>query len=51
MEISENTGINEYTIVLEDGKQPFYGLIYSLRLVELEILKIYIKTYLKTRFI
>ena len=36
---------------LEDGKQLFYRLIYSLGLVELEILKTYIKVYLKTGFI
>ena len=47
----ENTGINKYAMELQDGKKPLYGPIYSLRPVELEILKTYIKAYLKTRFI
>ena len=45
------TKLNEYAIDLENGKQPPYGLIYSLGLVELETLKTYIKTHLKTGFI
>ena len=49
--LSERTKLNEYTIDLEDGKQPCYRPIYSLGLVELETLKTYIKTYLKTGFI
>ena len=36
---------------LQDDKQPLYGPIYSLGPVELETLKAYIETYLKTRFI
>ena len=51
MKLPENTGINEHAIELQDGKQPLYGLIYSLRPVELETLKTYIKTHLKTGFI
>ena len=43
--------INEYTIDLDDGKQPAYEPIYSLDLIELEILKTYIETHLKTGFI
>ena len=43
--------LNKYAINLEDYKQPFYGPIYSLGLVELENLKTYIETHLKTRFI
>ena len=43
--------LNEHAIDLEDGKQLPYRLIYSLGLVELETLKTYIETYLKTRFI
>ena len=35
MELPENTGIKEYAIELQDGKQPPYGLIYSLGLVAL----------------
>ena len=51
MEFPENTSINKYTIKLVEGKQPPYGPIYSLGLVELEMLKVYIETYLKTGFI
>lgn len=49
--LPEWTKFNQYVIELEEGKQPPYQLIYSLGLVELEILKTYIKTHLKTRFI
>ena len=51
MELLENTRINKHTIELIDGKQLLYGLIYALSPVELETLKTYIKTYLKTGFI
>ena len=51
IELSENTGINKHTIKLEVGKQPPYRPLYSLGPVELEILKTYIKTHLKTGFI
>lgn len=44
-------GIIKHTIKLEKGKQSLYGPIYSLELVKLEILKTYIKTYLRTGFI
>ena len=47
----ECTELNEHAINLEDGKQPSYGPTYSLGLVELETLKTYIKTHLKTGFI
>ena len=47
----ENTGINEHAIELKEGKQSFFGLIYSLRPVKLEILKIYIKNNLANNFI
>ena len=50
MVLLEYTEINTYAINLKD-KQPLYGLIYSLRLVELETLKIYIKTNLANGFI
>ena len=43
--------LNEHAINLENGKQPPYGPIYSLGLVELKTLKTYIETHLKTRFI
>ncbi len=48
MELLENTGMNEHTIELIDGKQPPYKLIYAFSPVELETLKTYIETYLKT---
>ena len=51
MELPENTGINKHAIELQDGKQPPYGSIYSLKLVKLETLKTYIETNLKTGFI
>ena len=51
MELPENISINEYAIELIQGKQSPYGLISSLGLVELEILKANIDTHLKTRFI
>lgn len=38
--------INEYSIKLNIGKQPLFGLIYSERPVKSEILKTYIKTNL-----
>ena len=50
-ELPENTGINEHAIKLEEGKQPSFGPIYSLGLVELETLKTYIKTILANSFI
>lgn len=51
MNLPENTNMNEYIIELIKRKQPPYGPIYTLSLVELETLKAYIKTYLKTGFI
>lgn len=51
IELSKNTVINKHAIELIEGKQPSYGSIYTLSLMELEILKIYIKTYLITGFI
>ena len=50
-ELPENTGINEYAIELEEGKQPPFYLIYNLGPVELKTLKIYIKTNLAHGFI
>ena len=49
--LSECTELNEFAIDLEDGKQPPYGPIYILVPVELETLKTYIETHLKTGFI
>ena len=51
MELPKNTGINKHAIELQVGKQPLYRLIYSLGPMELEILKTYIETHLKTGFI
>ena len=51
MELPENTGMNEHAIKLIEEKQLSYGPIYALSLVELETLKVYIKTHLKTGFI
>ena len=50
-ELLENTGINEYAIELKENKQPLFGPIYNLGLIELEMLKIYIKTNLANGFI
>ena len=50
-EFLKYTGINEHTIELEESKQLPFGLIYSLKPVELEILKTYIKTNLANSFI
>ena len=49
--LPERPELNEHAINLEDAKQPPYGPIYSLDLMELETLKTYIKTYFKTGFI
>ena len=49
--LPENTGIKKHAIELEEGKQLSFGAIYSLGLVELETLKIYIKTNLAKGFI
>ena len=49
--LPENIGINKHAIKLEEGKQPPFRPIYSLGPVELEILKIYIKTNLANGFI
>ena len=51
MKLLKNTDINKYAIELQNDKQPSYGPIYSLGPVELETLKIYIETHLKTGFI
>ncbi len=41
MELSENTGMNEYVIKLIDGKHLSYVSIYALSPVEWETLKTY----------
>ena len=43
--------INNYIIKLERRKQLLFGPIYSLKLIELEILKTYFKTNLANNFI
>lgn len=48
IKLVKNTEINKYVIKLLKDKQSLYKLIYTLNLVELENLKISIKTYLKT---
>ena len=50
-ELLKNTGINEHTIELEEGKQPPFRSIYSLKPVELKTLKTYIETNLANGFI
>lgn len=47
----KNIDSNKHAIKLVDGKQPHYGPIYTLSPIELETLKTYIKTHLKTGFI
>ena len=51
IELTKNTGINKHAIELKKGKQSLFGLIYSLELVELEILKTYIKINLANGFV
>ena len=50
-ELPENTGMNEHTIKLKEGKQPLFSPIYNLEPVELETLKTYIETNLANGFI
>ena len=50
-ELLENTGMNKHTIELEEGKQPLFEPIYSLKLVELKTLKTYIEISLANGFI
>lgn len=49
--LSKYLNINKYSINLEFDKQLPYKLIYSLKLVELKTLKIYIYTNLANSFI
>ena len=51
MGLHKNTDINKHTIKLVKRKQPSYSPIYNLGSVELEIVKVYIETHLKTGFI
>lgn len=50
-ELLEYTKINNQAIKLVDIKQSLYRLIYSLKLMKLEILKTYIKVNLPNKFI
>ena len=50
-ELPENTEINKYAIELKESKQQPFRLIYNLGLIELEMLKIYIKIKLANGFI
>ena len=47
----KDTKVNEHTIELQEDKQPPYGPIYSLGLVELETFKTYIERNLANSFI
>ena len=49
--LPKHTGINDHAIELVDNWQPQYGSIYSLSLVELETLKVYIKNNLVNGFV
>ena len=49
--LSKIIKLNQYAIKLQEDQQPFYGLIYNLILVELKMLKTYIKTNLTNGFI
>ncbi len=51
VELLEHTEINDHIIELVDDRQPLYDPIYSLKPVELEILKVYIKNNLASGFI
>ncbi len=51
IELFENMEMNEHVNELIGGKQPPYRPIYTLSLVELKTLKLYLETYLKTGFI
>ena len=50
-EFRKYTGINDRIITLVNGQQPLYVPIYSLELVKLETLKVYIETNLAIMFI
>ena len=51
VKLSENSGINEHAIKLEEDKQLLFGSIYSLGPIEFKTLKTYIKTNLANGFI
>ena len=43
--------MNDHAIEFKEAKQPSFGLIYNLGLIELEMLRTYIKTKLANGFI
>lgn len=51
MKLPKYIWINDYIIKLEEDKQSFFNLIYSLKPIKLKMLKIYIKTNLANNFI
>ncbi len=51
IELLEHTRIDDHAIELVDDRQPPYSPIYSLRPMELEIIKAYIKNNLANSFI
>ena len=51
IEFIEHIRMNNYIIKLEEDKQSFFKLIYSLGLIKLKMLKIYIKINLANGFI
>lgn len=51
MGLPKQNNMNHYIMKQVEGKQPSYWPIYSLGLVELETLKIYIEIHLKIGFI
>ena len=51
MKLPKNTEMSEHAIKLEENKQLLFSPIYSLKPVELEILKTYIKINLANSFI
>ena len=51
IEFLKYIGIYDYIIKFKKSKQLFFRYIYSLRLIKLKILKIYIKTNLTNNFI
>lgn len=51
IQLRKNFGINEHAIKLIERKPLLYRLIYVFSLIELETLKTYIKSHLKTGFI
>ena len=51
IKLQEYIEMNNHAIELEETKQLFFSLIYSLELVEFEILKTYIETNLANSFI